>query len=421
MRASISAGVAVLFVGALVATLGSAGTARGARNVVLDPGFEAAGLGAWSQCGSVNARISTAQAHHGARSMRAGSTSRNSGEIDGDAGLCQAVTVPAGGTLTFWVFAASSETSTQRSYQEAELLDDGGNTVAMLWQANANTNGWAQKTVDVSAFAGRTLRLYFGVHGDGAASKYTYAYFDDINLSASGATAPPTAVPTAVPTALPSGATFGPTAVPTPTGAFTPPATAVPGGPTPIPAPAGGLGATCGNHCGTERWHVKTMSDPFAAQVNRDVQITTVDTLWNAAVPAGMNAHSDNVRFAPWELQAVQIRATIVGWKVEADNDFHIVVADLNTPSETMIVEPPSSACSGACTSGYAALFQSARDAFAQCLGGQPSNRFTPIGKTVVAEITGVPYFDPIHGQTGVARNGIEIHPVLSVSFVSGC
>jgi hypothetical protein len=155
--------------------------------------------------------------------------------------------------------------------------------------------------------------------------------------------------------------------------------------------------------------------------VNRNVQITTVDTLWNAAVPAGMNAHSDNVRFAPWELQAVQIRATIVGWKVEADNDFHIVVADLNTPSETMIVEPPSSACSGACTSGYAALFQSARDAFAQCLGGQPSNRFTPIGKTVVAEITGVPYFDPIHGQTGVARNGIEIHPVLSVSFVSGC
>jgi hypothetical protein len=117
----------------------------------------------------------------------------------------------------------------------------------------------------------------------------------------------------------------------------------------------------------------------------------------------------------------VQIRATIVGWKIEADNDFHIVVADLNTPSETMIVEPPSAACSGACTSGYGALFQSARDAFAQCLGGQPSNRFTPIGKTVVADITGVPYFDPIHGQTGVARNGIEIHPVLSVSFVSGC
>jgi hypothetical protein len=352
--------------------------------------------------------------------MRAGSSGRNSGEIDGDAGLCQAVTVPAGGTLTFWVYAASSETSTQRSYQEAELLDDGGNTVAMLWQADANTNGWAQKTIDVSAFAGRTLRLYFGVHGDGAASKYTYAYFDDINLSASGATPPPTAGPTAVPTAPPSGVTFAPTATPTPTGAFTPPATAGPGSPTPIPAPAGGLGATCGNHCGSERWHVKTMSDPFAAQVNRNVQVTTVDTLWNAAVPAGMNAHSDNVRFAPWELQAVQIRATIVGWKTEADNDFHIVVADLNTPSETMIVEPPSSACSGACTSGYAALFQSARDAFTQCLG-QPSNRFTPIGKTVVADITGVPYFDPIHGQTGVARNGIEIHPVLSVSFVSGC
>jgi hypothetical protein len=401
MRVSICAGVAILIAGALAASLGSAGTARGPRNVVVDPGFEAAGLGAWSQCGTVNARISTAQAHHGSRSMRAGSTSRNSGEIDGDAGLCQAVTVPADGTLTFWVFALSSETSTQRSYQEAELLDGAGNTVAMLWQADANTNGWAQKTVDVSAFVGRTLSLYFGVHGDGDPSKYTYAYFDDITLSAGGATPP--------------------TAAPTPAGAFTPPPSAAPGAPTPIPAPGGGQGATCGGHCGTERWHVKTMSDPFAAQVNRNVQQTTVDTLWNAAVPAGMSAKSDNVRFAPWELQAVQIRATIVGWKIEADNDFHIVVADLNTPSETMIVEPPSSACSGACASGYGALFQSARAAFAQCLGGQPSNRFTPVGKPVVAEITGVPYFDPIHGQTGVARNGIEIHPVLSVSFISGC
>jgi hypothetical protein len=32
-------------------------------------------------------------------------------------------------------------------------------------------------------------------------------------------------------------------------------------------------------------------------------------------------------------------------------------------------------------------------------------------------QITGVGFFDFIHGQTGVAPNGIELHPVLSISF----
>ena len=404
---------ALVLAAALVAAAGN-GEARSARNVVADPGFESPGTGAWSQCGNVDARISTAQAHRGSRAMRAGSTGRTTGEIDGDAGLCQAVTVPPNGVLTFWVYGVTNATSADRSYQEADFVDDAGNTVATVWRAALNSNGWAQKTVDVSAFAGRSLRLYLGVHGDGSTSTYTYAYFDDVDLHAGETATPsPTVVPSAAPTSVG-------TPTPAPEGA-TPVPSAVPGAPTPIPAPASGGPVACGTHCGTERWHVKTMSDPFAMQVNRNVQVTTVDTLWNAPVPAGMNASADNVRFAPWELQAVQIRATIVGWKIEADNDFHIVVADLDVPSETMIVEPPSPACSGSCSSGYGALFAAARDAFARCLGGQPSNRFTPIGRPVVADITGVPYFDPIHGQTGVARNGIEIHPVLSVSFVSGC
>jgi hypothetical protein len=32
------------------------------------------------------------------------------------------------------------------------------------------------------------------------------------------------------------------------------------------------------------------------------------------------------------------------------------------------------------------------------------------------ATVTGVGFFDIIHGQTGVAPNGIELHPVLRVS-----
>jgi hypothetical protein len=295
-------------------------------------------------------------------------------------------------------------------------MDANGYTVKMLWQAVDENTGWVQHTVSVSAYAGQTLWLYFGVHGDGYSGAYTILYVDDVSLSSSATPSPtPTPKPSATPT---PGATATPT--PKPTATPTPTPTATPAGPTPIPLPTGAQGSTCGTSCGVERWHVKTMSDPYASQVNRHVQLTTVDTLIHAAVPSGLSSSSDNVRFAPWELQAVRIRATIVGWKTETDNDYHIVVSDMTNPSETMIIEPPSSACSGACSSGYGSLYQSARNAFVACLGSPPSS-FTAPGKTVVADITGIPMFDLLHGQTGVAPNGIEIHPVMSVAFVSGC
>jgi hypothetical protein len=378
-------------------------------NVLQDPGFESGGFAYWYQCGNVNASMSTTRAHTGTYSARAGSAGSTSGEINGDAGVCQQVTIPSSGTLTFWTYGFSNETSTTYAYQEAELMDANGYTVKMLWQAVDENTGWVQHTVSVSAYAGQTLWLYFGVHGDGYSGAYTILYVDDVSLS-SGATPTPSPTPTPKPTATPT-----PAVTPTPTPTATPT-----GGPTPIPLPTGAQGSTCGTSCGVERWHVKTMSDPYASQVNRNVQLTTVDTLIHAAVPSGLSSSSDNVRFAPWELQAVRIRATIVGWKTETDNDYHIVVSDMTKPSETMIIEPPSSACSGACSSGYGSLYQSARNAFVACLGSPPSS-FTAPGKTVVADITGIPMFDLLHGQTGVAPNGIEIHPVMSVAFVSGC
>jgi hypothetical protein len=395
-----------------------------ATNVLSDPGFESGGFASWAQCGGVNAAMSTTRAHTGTYSARAGSAGSTSGEINGDAGVCQQVTIPAGGTLSFWYYGFSNETSTTYAYQEAELMNSSGVTVRMLWQAVDESTGWTQKTFDVSAYAGQTLWLYFGVHGDGYTATYTILYVDDVSLSGTSATPTPTPTPTPAATATPTPVA---TATPTPKPTATPVPTATPsptptptGGPTPIPTPGAGGGTTCGTSCGVERWHVKTMSDPYASQVNRNVQIVTVDTLIHAAVPSGLSSSSDNVRFAPWELQAVRVRGTLVGWKTETDNDYHIVISDPAKPSETMIIEPPSSACSGACTSGYGSLYQSARNAFVSCLGSPPSS-FTAPGKTVVVDVTGVPMFDLLHGQTGVAPNGIEIHPVLSVAFVSGC
>lgn len=388
-----------------------------------DSGFESGGFRSWSQCGNVKATISTAHAHSGTYAERSGSINARTGEIKGDAGVCQAIAIPANATLSFYVYQLSNESSTTYSYQEADLLDLNGDLVKQFYVSADNTAAWVRKSFDLSEYAGQKLQLYFGVHGDGYKGTHTIQYVDDVAITVATESPRPLPTPTATsgPTPGPTLTDFpGPTPLPTATAATSPLPTPAGGAATPIPLASGGGGATCGVKCGTERWHVKTLDDPQATQVNRTPHPTTVDELIHAGVPAGLNARADNIRFAPWELQTVTIRATFVGWKTESDNDFHIVVADMNVPSETMIVEPPSPACSGSCQSGYGALFQGARDTLMSCLGSPPAT-FTTSNKTVVMDITGVPMFDVLHGQTGVAPNGIEIHPILNIAFVSGC
>lgn len=138
-----------------------------------------------------------------------------------------------------------------------------------------------------------------------------------------------------------------------------------------------------------------------------------------AAVPTNYDEYNDTTRYAPWETESVTVRATLVGWKTETDHDYHMVIADLNNPSDTMIIEPPDPTCSSACDGGFANYFQATRTKLVNCFGSPPSS-FTNLPAGIVVDVTGVPEFDALHGQTGVAPNGIEIHPVLNINFVSG-
>jgi hypothetical protein len=49
--------------------------------------------------------------------------------------------------------------------------------------------------------------------------------------------------------------------------------------------------------------------------------------------------------------------------------------------------------------------------------GSLSTSSFTKLKGNVT--IKGVGFWDEIHGQTGVAPNGIELHPVLKFSVVS--
>lgn len=68
-------------------------------------------------------------------------------------------------------------------------------------------------------------------------------------------------------------------------------------------------------------------------------------------------------------------------------------------------------ACSSGATQGAKTRMKNARNAFIAACGVPGASSFTKLkGK---ATIRGIGFFDFLHGQTGVAPNGIELHPVL--------
>jgi hypothetical protein len=92
------------------------------------------------------------------------------------------------------------------------------------------------------------------------------------------------------------------------------------------------------------------------------------------------------------------------------------VIKGLTTPG-TMIVEFPTVACSSGANTGAKTRVKNARNAFVAACGMPSSSSFTKLkGK---ATIRGIGFFDFLHGQTGVAPNGIELHPVLKFTNAS--
>jgi hypothetical protein len=170
---------------------------------------------------------------------------------------------------------------------------------------------------------------------------------------------------------------------------------------------------TCGTHCGTERWPVKTLTDADRASVNLTPTTTTVANLLSLVPPASLPA---NARVAPTERTTFRVQAVLIGWKLEGDRDMHLVIADPGAPTQTMIVEVPSTTCDHVCNSGHVTEFRAARRALIAKFR-TPTSHFHAFSTPRPITVTGVGFFDVLHGQTGVAPNGIALHPVLKVGF----
>ena len=160
--------------------------------------------------------------------------------------------------------------------------------------------------------------------------------------------------------------------------------------------------------CGVERWSVKTGTDPDAGLVNLSAGTSnTIATLRGWPTPSPIPA---NNRVAPYETTEWVLNATLTSYKSENDSDYHLVLQD--AAGNTMIAEIPSPACVGS-SSPFLSGITHARSQFDAVYTATSSFQTA----NVPVRITGIGMFDFLHGQTGVAPNGIELHPVIDIIF----
>lgn len=176
-----------------------------------------------------------------------------------------------------------------------------------------------------------------------------------------------------------------------------------------------GAAATMASHaaCGKERWPVKTLTDSLGEQVAAKSSVAAhVAELVATTPPTRKTLQAATARRFPQEQLVYRVSALVIGDKQEADSDFHIVLADPNDTHTTLIAEIPSGSCVAA---KRAKFFNALRVKFAADFGKPAQGKLRKLAQPVAACVTGVGFFDFLHGQDGVAPNGFELHPVLSI------
>ncbi|MEU6277512.1 M1 family aminopeptidase [Streptomyces populi] len=152
---------------------------------VTNGGFES-GTSPWTQSSTTVITSRAGQSAHGGTSFA---------WLDGTGGthtdtLSQSVTIPSGcssASLTFWLHIDTAETTSSTAYDK--LTAKIGSTTLATYSNLNKASGYAQKTFDVSAFAGQTVALAFT--GTEDSSLQTSFVLDDIALNTSGDTTPP--------------------------------------------------------------------------------------------------------------------------------------------------------------------------------------------------------------------------------------
>ncbi|HET9280606.1 MAG TPA: hypothetical protein VFR24_01470 [Candidatus Angelobacter sp.] len=245
-----------------------------------------------------------------------------------------------------------------------------------------------------------------------------------------------------------------------------------------MPAPSPAMLPMMVTKPGKERWPVKTGTDEDVALVGKNVingrnfgkgiveakveELISIPRPANMADPKSDFPAFQSKRSLPLEIVIWRLEVTITALKLEADGDYHLVlqgdsgetmIGEIPTPTQTFLGDSPW-------LSNIKAARQQVDDKLVHPLNPQD---FVPMGNMLVprsaappelqhvmasfklppsfvtppegqestmpafktkvnptlARITGVGFFDKVHGQMGVSQlQGIELHPVLKIEWL---
>ena len=135
----------------------------GGAQLLLNPGFESGAVN-WTATAGVIGQYGSQEPTHGG-TWESWLDGYGSSHTDS---LYQTVTIPSGissATLTFWLHIDSAETTTTTAYDTLKVqIRNTSNTVLATLATYSNLNkaaGYSQKSFNVTAYAGQTVRVYF--------------------------------------------------------------------------------------------------------------------------------------------------------------------------------------------------------------------------------------------------------------------
>ena len=171
--------------------------------LVQNEGFETGAFPPWAIDGFSNPPVvTTDNAHSGTFSALAGRVSGP--EPNGQSSFYQQFgPVPADAILSFWHWDYTTDTITF-DWQDAYITNTNGQILQIIFHQCQNGQTWLNTTVDMTPYAGQTVRVKFVVHQNGA-GEGTGMYVDDVVLATPcGAPSPtPTPTPRVTPTPRP--------------------------------------------------------------------------------------------------------------------------------------------------------------------------------------------------------------------------
>ena len=161
------------------------------------------------------------------------------------------------------------------------------------------------------------------------------------------------------------------------------------------------------------RWSVRTGADPGAQKlVGKAPTMTTIASLRALPVPAFLppEGRSPGAEETVWQLDA-----TLTMFRLLQTGDYKLVIADDQGNTMNARIPDPDRLTSG---SFFAEQIAAARQAFeSQIPEIQTPTAFTRIQVPVPVTLQGLGFFESLHGQLGVAPNGIALYPVISIVF----